>query len=286
VSSSGELIEFRRGDPDFAGVVVGLGALGVTTRVTLALEPTYDVVQDVYERLSWGALEEHFDEITAAGSSVSVFTLWGEVAGQLWVKRRLPLRAGAAPASLFGARAAGRQLHPIAGGDPLACTPQGGLAGAWHERLPHFRLEFTPSAGDELQSEYLLGRADARAAIAAVRRLAPAIGPLLHISEIRTVAADDLWLSPQYGRDTVAIHFTWRREPRRVDALLPELEAALAPFEPRPHWGKLFAARATELAPRYPRLADFAGLCERLDPRGAFRNDWLATHALGELRID
>jgi xylitol oxidase len=281
VTSAGELIEVRRGDPDFEGVVVGLGALGAVTRVTLAVEPAYEVEQTVYTPLSWAALEEHFDEITAVGTSVSVFTTWGEHAGALWVKRRLDRLGGPAPARRFGAPAATGPLHPIAGADPAACTTQGGVPGPWHERLPHFRPDFTPSAGDELQSEYLLPREHARAAIAASRALAPRIRPLLHVSEIRTVAADDLWLSPQHGRESVSLHFTWRREPERVLPLLGELEAALEPFQPRPHWGKLFAARAAELAPRYARRDDFVALQGRLDPRGAFRNEWLRERILG-----
>ncbi|HVC11888.1 MAG TPA: FAD-binding protein [Burkholderiales bacterium] len=281
VTSAGELIAIRRGDPDFDGMVVGLGSLGVVTRIALDVEPAYEISQRVYENLSWHSLHAHFDELTAAGYSVSVFTRWGDEAGQIWVKRRVPDVLAPEPDELLGARAATRQLHPIAGGDPDACTLQLGTPGPWHERLPHFRLEFTPSAGAELQSEYLLPRGHARAAIEAVRRLAPRIRPLLHIAEIRTVAADELWMSPQYGRDTVALHFTWQRDQPRVEHLLVELEDALAPFAPRPHWGKLFLAEAAAIAPRYERLADFARLVARLDPRRAFHNSWLETRVLG-----
>ena len=281
VTSTGELIAFRRGDADFNGLVVGLGALGVVTRITLDVEPAYEISQRVYENLSWQSLDTHFDEITAAGYSVSVFTRWDDLAGQLWVKRRVHDAAAPEPDELFGARAATRQLNPIAGGDPDGCTRQLGTAGPWHERLPHFRLEFRPSAGAELQSEYLLPRRHARAAIEALRRLAPRIQPLLHIAEIRTVAADELWMSPQYGRDTVAIHFTWHRDQTRVEQLLSALEDVLAPFAPRPHWGKLFLAEAAAITARYERFGDFAGLLARLDPRGAFHNDWLETRLLG-----
>jgi xylitol oxidase len=279
--SSGELVRLRRGDPDFDGAVVSLGALGALTRITLDVEPTYDMSQVVYEELPWQALEERFDELSSAGDSVSVFTRWGDRAGQLWVKRRHHAGLPPAPPELLGARAARAQLHPIAGADPRACTPQLGAVGPWHERLPHFRLDFIPSAGDELQSEYLLGRADAAAAIAALRELAPAIRPLLHVSEIRTIAADSLWLSPQYHRDSVALHFTWKREQDAVERLLPLIEAALEPFAPRPHWGKLFAAGPQAIAPRYERLSDFRDLLGRLDPRGAFANAWLQRRVLG-----
>ena len=281
VTSSGELIASRRGDGDFNGLVVGLGALGVLTRITLDVEPAYEVSQSVYEDLSWQSLDTHFDEITAAGYSVSVFTRWDDLAGQLWVKRRVHDAAAPEPDELFGARAATRQLNPIAGGDPDGCTRQLATAGPWHERLPHFRLEFRPSAGAELQSEYLLPRRHARAAIDALRRLAPRIQPLLYVAEIRTVAADELWMSPQYGRDTVAIHFTWHRDQTRVEQLLSALEDVLAPFAPRPHWGKLFLAEAAAITARYERFADFARLVARLDPRRAFHNDWLETRVLG-----
>lgn len=281
VCSSGELLRLRRGEPDFAGAVVALGAAGAVTRVTLDVERSYQVSQTVYEGLSWRAIAGHFDELSAAGDSVSVFTRWAEPAGELWVKSRHRAGVVAAPAQLFGARAAATARHPIPGADPRACTPQLGVPGPWHERLPHFRLEFTPSAGEELQSEYLLARGDAVAAFERVRALAPAIDPLLHVSEIRTVRADELWMSPQYRRDSVAIHFTWKPWQQAVERLLPALEAALEPFAPRPHWGKLFVAGAPALAARYERLPEFIALLERLDPRGAFRNAWLEQHLLG-----
>jgi xylitol oxidase len=281
VASTGECVAIRSGDPDFRGAVVHLGAIGAVTRVTLRVEPGYDVSQAVFESLSWEALAEHFDELMASGDSVSVFTSWGEVAGRVWVKRRCDRPRGDLGEALFGARAATSQLHPIDGGDPSACTPQLAVAGRWDERLPHFRPEFTPSAGEELQSEYLLARHDAVAAIAAVRALRDDIGPLLHVSEIRTVAGDDLWMSPQYGRDSVAIHFTWQRRQREVERALESLEAALEPFAPRPHWGKLFVTPRAALAARYERLDDFRSLIARLDPRGAFSNAWLEERLLG-----
>lgn len=284
VTAAGELIARRRGDPEFDGIVVGLGALGVLTRVTLDVEPSYEVTQHVYEGLSWDALDEHFDDIAAAGYSVGVFTRWDDIAGSVWVKRRSDTLCGPAEDELFGARAAERQVHPIPGGDPDACTPQLGVPGPWSQRLPHFRLEFTPSAGEELQSEYLLAREHARSAVAVVRSLAPRIRPLLHIGELRTVAADTLWMSPQYERDTVAIHFTWRRDQPAVERLLAELEPSLAPFAPRPHWGKLFLMDAAALGGSYPRRGEFIQLAERLDPRGAFRNAWLERFVVGACR--
>jgi alditol oxidase len=264
VTSTGELVRARRGDPDFDGMVVSLGALGAVTRITLAVEPAYEVRQRVFEHLGWERLYADFDAITARGYSVSVFTLWGEDSS-VWVKSR-----DEDPQELGGAQPAPTDRHPIPGIDPVNCTAQLGVPGPWWDRLPHFRMGFTPSAGEELQSEFLIPRRHAVPAIEAVRGLAEQIRPHLQVSEIRTIAADRLWMSPQYGTDTIAIHFTWTREPTAVRAVLAQIEPALAPFEARPHWGKLFLT-----APAYERREDFLGLAERLDPRGAFRNAWM-----------
>jgi xylitol oxidase len=278
VTSTGEIVRTARGDTGFDGMVVGLGALGAVTRITLDVEPEYTIRQHVFEGLSWTALVEHLDEIFASGHSVSAFTRWGDVVDQVWIKSR---DGGFERDDLFGARAATADRHPILGGDPLNCTPQLGLPGPWSERLPHFRMGFTPSSGDELQSEYLLPRRHAVAALDALRALGAAIGPVLQVSELRTVAGDRLWMSPQYGRDTFAIHFTWKPDQPAVEHVLAAIEPALAPFAARAHWGKVFLADATAIAARYERLPDFAALADRLDPRGAFRNPWLTARVLG-----
>jgi xylitol oxidase len=275
VTSSGDVVAASRGDADFEGLVVGLGATGAVTRVTLDTEPAYEVSQRVFEGLAWDALVEQFDAVLASGDSVSLFTRWGDAVDQVWVKHRAP---GRPPAELFGARPAASERHPIPGMDAVNCTAQLGEPGLWSDRLPHFRMGFTPSAGEEIQSEYHVPRRHALAAIEALRGLAGAIGPLLHISEIRTVAADRLWMSPQYERESVALHFTWRRDQQAVERVLTSVEAALVPFAARPHWGKLFLADAAAIGGLYERLGDFASLLERLDPRGAFRNDWLERH--------
>jgi xylitol oxidase len=281
VTSSGEVVRAARGDPDFDGLVVGLGALGAVTRLTLDVEPAYEVRQRVFEGLAWDALYEHFDAITAAGYSVSVFTRLRDTVDQVWVKNRVAAEPEEVRAELFGARAATVDRHPILGVDPVNATGQLGRPGPWFERLPHFRMGFMPSAGDEVQSEFFVARADAAAAIEAVRALGDRLKPVLLVGEIRTIAADRLWMSPQYGRDTVSLHFTWRREPDAVRSVLGELEPALAPFTARPHWGKVFLAGAQETAPHYERHADFVRLLERLDPRRAFRNAWLEARVLG-----
>jgi alditol oxidase len=276
VTSSGELLTAARGDTDFDGMVVGLGALGVVTRLTLDVEPAYEMRQRVFEDLAWDALFEHFDAITGSGYSVSVLSYLGGSVDQVWVRSRVAEEPEVVRDDLFGARPATVDRHPILGLDPVNCTPQLGRPGPWSARLPYFRMGFTPSAGEELQSEYLVAREHAGAAIEAVRGLADRIRPVLHVCEIRTIAADRLWMSPQYERDSVGIHFTWALEPEAVLEVLADLEPALEPFDPRPHWGKLFLH-----APRYERVADFARLAERLDPRGAFRNAWLEARVLG-----
>ena len=282
VTSDGEVLTAARGEPDFDGLVVGLGALGIVTRVTLDVEPAYEVRQRVFEGLSWDALHEHFDAITASGYSVSVFTRWGETVDQVWIKSRVTDAPEQERDELFGAVAATVDRHPILGLDPVNCTPQLGAPGPWSDRLPHFRMGFTPSNGEEIQSEYHVARHHAQGAIRAVHALGATLGGVLQVSEIRTIAADELWMSPQYRQPSVALHFTWMREPEAVARVLVELEAALAPFGAQPHWGKAFRATATEIAPLYERLPDFARLARRLDPRGAFRNDWLERHVLGD----
>jgi len=264
----------REDQPEhFPGAVVHLGALGVVARLTLRIEPTYDVVQHVYEHLPLDTCLDHFDAITAAGASVSLFTSWREPAFDLvLVKRRLDGGASSsADEQLFGARLAEAPRHPLAGNDPVHCTPQG-QPGPWHLRLPHFRPGLTPSAGDELQAEYLVPREHAPAALRAIASLRQQIAPRLLVCEVRSVAADDLWLSMAYQRPSVGIHFTLKPDAVAVAALLPRIEAALEPFNPRPHWGKLFAMPGPRLAARYPRLNGFRALAQRMDPAGKFRN--------------
>src|SRR3954453_8756152 len=274
VTSTGELVRAHRGDADFAGMVVGLGALGVVTRVTLDVEPAFQVQQRVFDHLPWNALAEHFDEVVGCGYSVRLFTLFRGDVAMVWVKAR-PDAPGGPAGELFGAVEAAGERHPIPGIDPTPATPQLGSPGPWSDRLPHFRMGFTPSNGDEIQSEYLLPRRHALAGLEALRSLGHRIRPLLQTCEVRTVAADELWMSTAHGGPAVAFHFTWAQAQQQVEELLVDLEAALLPLEARPHWGKVFLADAATLAPRYEPHADFVALAERLDPRGAFRNDWL-----------
>ncbi|MFC4453896.1 FAD-binding protein [Deinococcus sonorensis] len=277
VTASGDIVRTSReqeGDR-FAGMVVSLGALGMVTELTLNIEPTYQVRQDVYEGLRLAEVERHFDEVMSAADSVSLFTTWqDEVFHSAWLKRRSTPDTPVPPV-WFGAGRATQEHHPIPGLDAASCTPQLGVAGPWFERLPHFRLSHTPSNGEEVQSEYLLPREHATAALRTLFTLGERLSGLLLVSEVRTVRADDLWLSPAYRRDSVAVHFTWRRDEAAVRRVLHEVEDALAPFEARPHWGKVFVTPPERLQTVYPRLPDFRSLCNDLDPHGRFQNAFL-----------
>jgi xylitol oxidase len=278
VTPGGELVTLdRTSDGDtFRGAVVALGALGIVTRLTLDVLPTFDVAQHVYDDVPIPEILSHLDEVVTSAYSVSIFTEWRDpLRAQVWRKQRVDDGRADLPPRWMGGRLADGPRHPIAGMPPLTCTPQLGEPGPWHERLPHFRLGFTPSSGEELQSEYLVAREAAVDALTAVAALRALVAPVLQISEIRTVAADDLWLSPSYQRDSLAIHFTWVADEEAVAPVVAAVEAALAPFDARPHWGKVFSTPADVVAGSYERLADFAGLAARLDPAGKLRNELL-----------
>ena len=276
VDGRGQVITLSReanGDT-FSGVAVSLGALGVITKLTLDLRPAFHVRQDVFCGLPISALETHFDEIMASGYSVSVFTDWRtDVIEQVWVKRAVD-RDDASPAgvSLFGARPATVKMHPIASQDPINCTEQLGLAGPSYDRLPHFRMGFTPASGEELQVEYFVPREYAAAAIRTLRRNADQLSALLLIGEIRTVAADDLWMSPCYRTPCAAFHFSFKQDWLALRTILPKIEEALAPFQPRPHWGKMFTMSPHRVKACYPRLDDFRSLQTEHDPHRKFVN--------------
>jgi xylitol oxidase len=282
VTSEGEVVEVSRGEADFDGLVVGLGALGAVTRITLDVEPAYEVRQRVFEGLGWEELFGHFDGITSCGYSVSVFTRWGETVDQVWVKSRVTDEPESIREDLFGAVAATVDRHPILGLDATSCTPQLGRPGLWSDRLPHFRMGFTPSSGDELQSEYVIPRRHAVEAIEAVRGLAGRIRPVLQVSEIRTVAADRLWMSPSYGEDAVCIHFTWKPERASGRGGARPTRGRARPVRGAPALGQALRRRRSGDRPPLRAPAGFRRLIERLDPRGAFRNSWLRTRVLGE----
>ncbi|WP_348789117.1 FAD-binding protein [Leifsonia sp. NPDC080035] len=276
LTGSGELVDIARGDDGFDGAVVSLGALGVVTEVTLDIRPTFDARQRLFGGVPWEAVTGRFDEVTSAAYSVSLFTTWAEDTVSLAWLKELDGAAATVADDFFGAPALTEARHMIPTMDVRNTTEQLGVVGPWSERLAHFRFEFTPSNGAEIQSEYLVPRARAVEAIEAVRALGPRIAPLLQISEIRTVARDDLWLSSAYGTDAVGLHFTWLRDQEGVEAVLPLLEDALLPLGARPHWGKLSIDRDGVVPSLYPRLDDFRALTERFDPERRFRNAFLA----------
>lgn len=275
VNATGELVTLTREDPDFAGSIISLGALGVTVSLTLDVQPSYQISQVVYDGLPVERLGSDFDAVMGSAYSVSAFTDWVDPDVMVWRKRR---ELGAPDPEWLGAQLADGPRHPIKVMPADYATQQGGVPGPWNERLPHFRLEFTPSNGDELQSEYFVPRERAAEAFEALRALGNQFAPVIQVSEVRTIAADDLWLSPSQGRDTVALHFTWIQDETVVRPVVAALEAALAPFDARPHWGKVFTADAATLAERYPRVNDFIALAAKHDPSGKFRNDYLNTY--------
>lgn len=277
LDADGEVITFSRDDPDdgFFGAVVHLGALGPVTRLELDIEPAFEVAQTVYLDLPLEAFIESPEDILAAAYSVSLFTDWQKPAfHQAWVKRRMD-EAGKNERAYFGARSADTPCHPLSGHAAENCTAQLGAPGPWHQRLPHFRLDFTPSSGRELQSEYFVERHHAGAALQSLWPLRARIQPLVHVTELRAIAADSFWMSPCFQRHSLGIHFTWKPRVAEVSAVLPEIEAALEPFNPRPHWGKLSTLSPGIVARSYPRLEDFHALACRLDPNGKFSNPFL-----------
>lgn len=285
VTGRGEIVVFSREQDheQLEGAVVGLGGLGVITQLTINISPTFEMRQDVYENLPLVQLQEHFDELTSSAYSLSLFTDWrSPVFNQVWVKRQVPAGAALkAEPQLFGAKLATSHLHPIPDLSAENCTEQMGIGGPWFERLPHFRMGFTPSSGEELQSEYVLPRQHAYAAFCAMDRLRKHIAPLLQISEVRTIAADNLWMSPCYKQACVAIHFTWKQDWDAVQHVLPMIEEALEPFNARPHWGKLFTMSHRQLRGLYEKMPDFQDLLQRYDPQGKFLNQFLEQHIFG-----
>lgn len=278
IKPEGSVITLSKGsDAEFEGAVVSLGALGFINTVTLAIEPTYEMRQYVFEKLPFAELKENFQKIMTAGYSVSLFTDWqGDTINEVWIKQKTSEPTSFSNQEQFyGAIASTKNMHPIAELSAENCTEQLGVAGPWYERLPHFKMGFTPSSGKELQSEYFVPREHAVEAMLAVKKMSNQIGPHLFISEIRAIAADDLWLSPCRHQDSVTIHFTWKQEWDAVKKLLPLIEEALSPFNVRPHWGKLFTISPKTLQSRYPKLPEFKQLVQSMDPGGKFRNQFL-----------
>jgi alditol oxidase len=283
VTANGDLVSLRRGDEGFEGAVIALGRLGVVTALTLDVRPRYEIRQLVHLGLPGDAAIEHVAELLAGGYSVSLFSRWRDPLEFEVLSKHL-VGAGAPAAELaegLGATAATQQWHMVPGMPPENCTVQLGVPGPWHARLPHFKLEFTPSSGEELQSEYFVARADAAAALRAVASVAHLVAPVLQVGEVRSIAADDLWLSPASGGDVVGLHFTWFPEIAAVLPALRAVEEAIEPFKARPHWGKVFTMAGSRVRPLYPRLADANALARRFDPQGVFRNRFVEEYLDG-----
>ena len=282
ITADGSVRTLRRdsGGEEYRGCVVGLGSLGLVSALTLDLVPAFSIRQYVYEGLPAAMLQSHFDEIFGSAYSVSVFTNWRDDRhGQIWLKVRDEERGAWRPARRWmDATLADRQVHPVPGGDPAHATQQLGVPGPWHQRLPHFRAEFTPSSGQELQSEYLVSRQVAVGAFDALASLGSLLAPVLQIAEVRTVAPDDLWLSTSFQRDTVALHFTWIKDTAAVAPVIAAMEHLLTPLGARPHWAKLFGMPPHVVRALYPRSADFQDLLGRYDPDGKFRNRFISKY--------
>ncbi|ROP65343.1 D-arabinono-1,4-lactone oxidase [Curtobacterium sp. PhB115] len=275
VHAFGDLVHVSAGDGHLDAHRVALGALGVVTAVELAIEPTFQVATTVHLDLPWDAVASSFDRIMSDAYSVSMFTSFDDRgARQVWVKHRSDEPAPTVDLVALGARPATGPVHP-GENDPAGVTEQGGVPGAWSERLPHFRSSFTPSTGAEIQAEYLIPAASAVAALQALRPLEALFAPILIAAEVRTIAADTAWLAPSSERQSVGLHFTFRRDATAVAAAVERIEEVLAPFDPRPHWGKVSAASAERLHEAYPHLSAFAALARELDPAGRFRNPFL-----------
>lgn len=285
VTADGETIQLSKenDEENFDAAVVGLGALGVITKVMLNIQPTFMVRQDVYQNLSFAQLKNHFDEILSAGYSVSLFTDWqNENCSEVWIKTKIEQgKDFAFGEDFFGAKRATKNVHPIISLSAENCTEQMGVPGPWYDRLPHFRMGFTPSSGKELQAEYFIPHRHAMEAIEAIGRLSKQVGPQLFISEIRTIDADDLWMSPCYKEPCVTIHFTWKQNWTEVSKLLVIVEKELEPFNPKPHWGKLFLMSPKKLQARYEKMDDFKKIIQQYDPKGKFRNKFLDTNIFG-----
>jgi xylitol oxidase len=271
IDSTGSIRHLSEGSREYEAFVVGLGLTGIITNYWLKIEPSFNVKQIIYENVSDIELEKSFDEIMGTAYSVSFFTRWDSSnQGNLWCKFK---ENQYIPDIVSGAHQATKKLHPIPEVDPVAATEQFGVTGPWLERLAHFKLDFTPSVGDEIQSEFFVDRENAPAVIQKLRELSPKFRDMLWISELRTIAADNFWMSTASARDSVGFHFTWKKsnfDPKVVK----EIEENLVQFDYRPHWGKVFYAESRYLRSVYPKYSDFVEAVNLIDPNKKFSNQF------------
>lgn len=279
VNAKGGLVSMSRtkDGEKFNGAVVALGALGIVTKLTLDLVPVFDMTQVVYLDLPMKALATDMLNILSNSYSVSLFTNWSnQNIEEVWlINKAINGQNAKILPNFFGARAASKNVHPVIDQKADNVTEQMGVPGRWYERMPHFKMGFKPSTGKELQSEYFVPIEHAYRAMMAIETLHEKITPVLYITEIRTVKADDLWLSPCYQQDCIAFHFTWKQQVEVVNEVVSQIEQLLLPFKARPHWAKVYTLSPKVLQSRYPKLNDFKSLVAKWDPNGKFRNDYI-----------
>lgn len=278
IDAAGELQSLSRGDDGafFGGVITHLGGLGVITKITLDLLPGFEVMQYVYQYLPIKNLLENFTAVMSGGYSVSLFTDYQtDTVNQVWVKSKVNGMDSEIVNDYYGAQPASINLHPIVELSAENCTQQMGLPGPWYDRLPHFKMGFMPSSGKELQSEFFVPLKNAAEAYQVISGLKHEIKPVLMISEIRAIAADDQWMSPCYQQDSVTFHFTWEQHKERVEKVVSMIQDGLEPFNVRPHWGKVFTMEPERLQNLYPNLDKFKAVLAQYDPIGKFRNKFL-----------
>ncbi len=279
VTAGGDLVEVPAAD--LPATAIGLGAFGVVARMTLEIESTFYVAQERHVDVPVANAIDNLDEIMGSAYSVSYFTDWQhDRLHEVWRKFRLDTENGPIPDTpddYFGGTRAGDEIEPGMVENDVNVTRQMLIPGPWHERLPHVRVRDPIQVTSQLQSEFFVARRHGQSALRAIaelgERLKPAIGEGI-VAEVRTVAADDLWLSP-FPHPSLALHFGWVPDWPSAEKALPLVEAALAPFEPRPHWGKLFTMPAETVRDCYPRFADFVARVAHYDPAGKFRNRYL-----------
>ncbi len=276
ILASGEkLLLNQQNLEEFNGFIVSFGALAVFTRLKLKIVKSFSIKQIVYENITSKSVSEYFDEIFDNAYSVSYFNSWAKNStGQIWMKFLSDKDTSTLPKNAFGGNLAVANQHPVKVNDPSTCTEQMGAPGKWLYRLPHFKLDSSPASGDEVQTEYLVDRKYVKEYIEELSLIGDEIADKVYATEIRTIKADNLWLSGAYERPTVGFHFTWKKS-ADIETFLPKIEQILGQNGGRPHWGKLFSTNKNQLITRYPKFSNFQQLLKKYDPDGKFRNQFI-----------
>ncbi len=265
----------RENSSDFPGFIVSLGALGVFTKYKLKIVPSFSIRQVVYENINIESIANNFDLVFDRAYSVSFFSNWAQNStGQIWMKFLDDSKPFNISSDWIDGNLAKVKQHPVKINDASPCTDQLATSGKWLDRLPHFKLNSSPVSGDEVQTEYLVDRRYVKQYISELAEIGDEIASKVYTTEIRTIKADDLWLSGAYERETVGFHFTWRKSDSLVN-FLPKIESILGKHDGRPHWGKLFDVPKDKLPSRYPKFSDFEVLLQKYDPNKKFRNNFI-----------